>query len=130
MVSFNHVFGDRLGIHEKEYLQAVQNHRKPPGTASTLGNALVAAHSSKAGRAGYELPKEGDSGAEAAFLTETRSPEKEAERLGRSQPGSVGHSLLPLLQSEATQKKQKLNVARGLQRIPPAARLLDRTTEN
>jgi len=42
-----------------------------------------AAHWSKAGTAGYELPKEGDTGAEAAFLTETRSPEKEAERLGR-----------------------------------------------
>ena len=38
---------------------------------------------SKAGTTGYELPKEGDAGAEAAFLTETRSPEKEAERLGR-----------------------------------------------
>ena len=42
-------------------------------------------HWSKAGAAGYELPKSGDSGQEAAFLTEVRSPEKEAERLERIQ---------------------------------------------
>ena len=59
------------------------NRRKTaPHTLDTWERAW-AAHWSKAGTAGYELPKEGDSGAEAAFLTETRSPEKEAERLGR-----------------------------------------------
>ena len=40
-------------------------------------------HWSKAGSAGYELPKTGAMGAEAAFLTEVRSPEKEMARLER-----------------------------------------------
>ena len=40
-------------------------------------------HWSKAGSTGYELPKTGDMGAEAAFLTEVRSPEKELARLQR-----------------------------------------------
>ena len=43
------------------------------------------AHWSKAGTAGYELPKSGEQGGEAAFLTESRTPEKEAERLDRIQ---------------------------------------------
>src|SRR5215472_4565213 len=43
------------------------------------------AHWSKAGTIGYELPKLGQQGEEAAFLTETRTPEKEAERLERIQ---------------------------------------------
>jgi uncharacterized protein (TIGR00730 family) len=42
-------------------------------------------HWSKAGSAGYELPKAGASGAEAAFLTEVRTPEKELARLERIQ---------------------------------------------
>jgi uncharacterized protein (TIGR00730 family) len=42
-------------------------------------------HWSKAGTAGYELPKTGAAGEEAAFLTEVRTPEKELERLGRIQ---------------------------------------------
>jgi len=41
------------------------------------------AHWSKAGTIGYELPKSGEQGEEAAFLTEIRTPEKEAERLER-----------------------------------------------
>ena len=36
-------------------------------------------HWSKAGTAGYELPKIGAVGAEAAFLTEVRTPEKEKD---------------------------------------------------
>jgi uncharacterized protein (TIGR00730 family) len=40
-------------------------------------------HWSKAGSAGYELPKTGATGAEAAFLTEVRTPEKEMARLER-----------------------------------------------
>ena len=40
---------------------------------------------SKAGTAGYELPKTGVAGEEAAFLTEIRSPEKETARLERIQ---------------------------------------------
>lgn len=44
-----------------------------------------AEHWSKAGSTGYELPKSGDTGAEATFLTEVRSPEREAERLDRIQ---------------------------------------------
>ena len=43
------------------------------------------AHWSKAGTIGYELPKLGQQGEEAAFLTEIRTPEKEAERLERIQ---------------------------------------------
>ena len=43
------------------------------------------AHWSKAGTIGYELPKSGNQGQEAAFLTEIRTPEKEAERLERIQ---------------------------------------------
>ena len=43
------------------------------------------AHWCKAGTIGYELPKSGEHGEEAAFLTETRTPEKEAERLERIQ---------------------------------------------
>jgi uncharacterized protein (TIGR00730 family) len=42
-------------------------------------------HWSKAGTAGYELPKTGAVGAEAAFLTEVRTPEKEMARLERVQ---------------------------------------------
>jgi uncharacterized protein (TIGR00730 family) len=42
-------------------------------------------HWSKAGTAGYELPKTGVVGAEAAFLTEIRTPEKEMARLKRVQ---------------------------------------------
>ena len=42
-------------------------------------------HWSKAGTRGYELPKRGAAGEEAAFLTETRSPEKEIARLKRIQ---------------------------------------------
>jgi hypothetical protein len=42
-------------------------------------------HWSKEGSTGYELPKTGDAGAEATFLTEVRSPEREAERLDRIQ---------------------------------------------
>jgi len=42
-------------------------------------------HWSKAGTAGYELPKSGAVGAEAAFLTEVRTPEKEMARLERVQ---------------------------------------------
>lgn len=42
-------------------------------------------HWSKAGTAGYELPKTGAAGAEAAFLTEVRTPEKELARLERVQ---------------------------------------------
>jgi hypothetical protein len=42
-------------------------------------------HWSKAGTAGYELPKTGPVGAEAAFLTEVRTPEKEMARLERVQ---------------------------------------------
>jgi uncharacterized protein (TIGR00730 family) len=42
-------------------------------------------HWSKAGSAGYELPKTGTIGAEAAFLTEARTPEKEMARLDRVQ---------------------------------------------
>jgi len=42
-------------------------------------------HWSKAGSAGYELPKTGALGAEAAFLTEVRTPEKEMARLKRVQ---------------------------------------------
>ena len=42
-------------------------------------------HWSKAGTAGYELPKTGEVGAEAAFLTEVRTLEKEMERLKRVQ---------------------------------------------
>jgi uncharacterized protein (TIGR00730 family) len=42
-------------------------------------------HWSKAGTAGYELPKTGAQGAEAAFLTEVRTPEKEMARLERVQ---------------------------------------------
>jgi uncharacterized protein (TIGR00730 family) len=42
-------------------------------------------HWSKAGTRGYELPKRGAAGEEAAFLTETRSPEKEIARLNRIQ---------------------------------------------
>lgn len=42
-------------------------------------------HWSKAGTAGYELPKSGAVGAETAFLTEVRTPEKEMERLKRVQ---------------------------------------------
>ena len=42
-------------------------------------------HWSKAGTKGYELPKTGPAGEEAAFLTEVRTPEKEIERLGRIQ---------------------------------------------
>jgi uncharacterized protein (TIGR00730 family) len=38
---------------------------------------------SKAGTKGYELPKTGPAGEEAAFLTEVRSPEKETARLER-----------------------------------------------
>ena len=41
------------------------------------------AHWSKAGTPGYELPKQGAAGAEAAFLTETRTREKEIARLER-----------------------------------------------
>jgi uncharacterized protein (TIGR00730 family) len=40
-------------------------------------------HWSKAGTHGYELPKNGPAGEEAAFLTEVRSPEKEIDRLER-----------------------------------------------
>jgi len=40
-------------------------------------------HWSKAGSAGYELPRTGAAGAEAAFLTEVRTPEKEMARLDR-----------------------------------------------
>jgi uncharacterized protein (TIGR00730 family) len=43
------------------------------------------AHWNKAGTIGYELPKSGGPGAEAAFLTETRTPEKEKQRLDRIQ---------------------------------------------
>jgi len=42
-------------------------------------------HWSKAGSAGYELPKTGALGAEAAFLNEVRTPEKEMARLKRVQ---------------------------------------------
>jgi hypothetical protein len=42
-------------------------------------------HWSKAGTIGYELPILGERGEEAAFLTEIRTPEKEAERLERIQ---------------------------------------------
>ena len=42
-------------------------------------------HWSKAGTKGYELPKIGPAGEEAAFLTEVRSPEKEMKRLERIQ---------------------------------------------
>ena len=42
-------------------------------------------HWSKAGSAGYELPKTGVAGKEAAFLTEVRTPEKERARLERVQ---------------------------------------------
>jgi uncharacterized protein (TIGR00730 family) len=42
-------------------------------------------HWSKAGTLGYELPKSGRAGEEAAFLTEVRSPEKETVRLLRIQ---------------------------------------------
>jgi len=42
-------------------------------------------HWSKAGTLGYELPKNGPAGEEAAFLTEVRSPEKETGRLLRIQ---------------------------------------------
>jgi uncharacterized protein (TIGR00730 family) len=42
-------------------------------------------HWSKAASPGYELPKTGIAGEEAAFLTEVRSPEKEMTRLGRIQ---------------------------------------------
>ena len=42
-------------------------------------------HWSKAGSAGYELPKTGAAGEEAAFLTEVRTPEKERARLERVQ---------------------------------------------
>jgi uncharacterized protein (TIGR00730 family) len=42
-------------------------------------------HWSKAGTAGYELPKTGAVGAEATFLTEVRTPEKEMARLERVQ---------------------------------------------
>ena len=41
------------------------------------------AHWAKAGTTGYELPKTGNAGAEAAFLTEIRTPEKETRRLER-----------------------------------------------
>jgi uncharacterized protein (TIGR00730 family) len=41
------------------------------------------AHWAKAGTTGYELPKTGSAGAEAAFLTEIRTPEKETRRLER-----------------------------------------------
>jgi uncharacterized protein (TIGR00730 family) len=40
-------------------------------------------HWSKCGTTGYELPTSGEMGAEAAFLTEVRTPEKEVERLER-----------------------------------------------
>src|SRR5579864_6406304 len=40
---------------------------------------------SKAGTHGYELPKSGRAGSEAAFLTEVRTPEKEIARLERIQ---------------------------------------------
>jgi uncharacterized protein (TIGR00730 family) len=40
-------------------------------------------HWSKAGTPGYELPKQGAAGAEAAFLTEVRTREKEIARLER-----------------------------------------------
>jgi uncharacterized protein (TIGR00730 family) len=43
------------------------------------------AHWSKAGTPGYELPKQGAAGAEAAFLTEVRTREKEIARLERIQ---------------------------------------------
>jgi len=42
-------------------------------------------HWSKFGTTGYELPTSGERGAEAAFLTEVRTPEKEIERLERIQ---------------------------------------------
>jgi len=42
-------------------------------------------HWSKAGTPGYELPKQGAAGAEAAFLTEVRTREKEIARLERIQ---------------------------------------------
>jgi len=42
-------------------------------------------HWSKASTTGSELPKSGELGAEAAFLTETRTSEKEKERLDRIQ---------------------------------------------
>jgi len=42
-------------------------------------------HWSKAGSAGYELPRTGTAGEEAAFLTEVRTPEKERARLERVQ---------------------------------------------
>ncbi|UWZ83562.1 LOG family protein [Occallatibacter riparius] len=40
-------------------------------------------HWSKAGTAGYELPKSGPGAEDAAFLTEVRTPEKEKARLER-----------------------------------------------
>ncbi len=42
-------------------------------------------HWSKAGTAGYELPKSGPGAEDAAFLTEVRTPEKEQARLERVQ---------------------------------------------
>ena len=42
-------------------------------------------HWSKTGTRGYELPKGGTLGEEAAFLTEVRSPDKETARLERIQ---------------------------------------------
>lgn len=62
---------------------ALQTKRKPEPMDDWERGWLE--HWSKAGTAGYELPKTGAVGAEAAFLTEVRTPEKEMARLERVQ---------------------------------------------
>lgn len=60
-----------------------QSRQKPHALDDWERSWLV--HWSKAGTIGYELPKSGEQGEEAAFLSEIRTPEKEAERLERIQ---------------------------------------------
>jgi uncharacterized protein (TIGR00730 family) len=65
--------------------KASQRKTKPPAKLSSLEewDQSWKKYWSKAGTSGYELPVQGPAGAEAAFLTEARTREKEIERLGR-----------------------------------------------
>jgi len=66
-------------------IKGKSSHRSESGQVLDDWERSWLAYWSKAGTSGYELPKAGKAGAEAAFLTEIRTPEKEKRRLERIQ---------------------------------------------